>query len=50
MQAFEAAEDDVLKKKDKTVLMEIASAWIACAKEAERKQQSATRTNKAALM
>jgi hypothetical protein len=37
-------------EKDKTVLMEIASAWIACAKEAERKQQSATRTNKAALM
>jgi hypothetical protein len=36
-------------EKDKTVLMEIASAWIACAQEAERKQQSPTRTNKAAL-
>jgi hypothetical protein len=30
-------------EKDKTILMEIASAWIACAEEVERKQQSATR-------
>jgi len=31
-------------EKDKAVLMEIAAAWIACAAEAEGKQQSAIRT------
>jgi hypothetical protein len=30
-------------EKDKTILMEIAGAWIACAEEAERKAQSATK-------
>jgi hypothetical protein len=31
-------------ERDKPVLMEIAVAWIVCAEEAERKQQSATKT------
>ena len=30
-------------EKDKAILMEIAAAWIACAEEAERKAQSATK-------
>ena len=28
-------------EKDRTVLMEIANAWISCAEEAERKERSA---------
>jgi hypothetical protein len=30
-------------EKDKAILMEIAAAWIACAEQAERKAQSATK-------
>jgi hypothetical protein len=30
-------------EKDRAVLMEIAAAWIACAKEAEHKQLSPTK-------
>jgi hypothetical protein len=30
-------------EKDKAILTEIAGAWIACAEEAERKAQSATK-------
>ena len=30
-------------EKDKAILMEIAGAWIACAEEAEREAQSATK-------
>jgi hypothetical protein len=30
-------------EKDKAILMEIAGAWIACAEEAQRKAQSATK-------
>jgi hypothetical protein len=30
-------------EKDKTILMEIAAAWIACAEQAELKAQSATK-------
>jgi len=32
-----------VSEKDKAILMEIAGAWIACAEEAERKAQSATK-------
>jgi hypothetical protein len=31
--------------KDKAILMEIADAWIACAQEAERKQEGAASTS-----
>jgi hypothetical protein len=34
---------DGASEKDKTVLMEIAAAWIVCAEEAERKQHAATK-------
>ena len=30
---------DRAAEKDKTILMQIAAAWIACAEEADRKQQ-----------
>jgi hypothetical protein len=32
-----------VSEKDKAILMEIAAAWIACAEQAERKAQSATK-------
>jgi hypothetical protein len=31
-------------EKDKAILREIAAAWTACAEEAERKAQSASRS------
>jgi hypothetical protein len=30
-------------EKDRKVLMEIAEAWIACAKEAERKEKASAK-------
>ncbi len=35
---------DRAAEQDKATLMEIAAAWIACAEEAERKQQGAQST------
>ena len=32
-----------VSEKDKAILLEIAAAWIACAEQAERKAQSATK-------
>jgi hypothetical protein len=33
---------DRASEKDKVILMEIAAAWIVCAEQVERRQQSAT--------
>jgi hypothetical protein len=33
-----------VSEKDKAILREMAAAWIACAEEAERKEQSVSRS------